>query len=138
MPRRVVFHEFGGPDVLRIEETAPPQAGPGQVRVRIRYAGLNLRERQSGMYRGKTKISKKGRPLLRKILGQAVMLLVRKDALYGDYYHRKKEEEKVCGRKIMTNVSRKFLKMLYGWYKSGDEFDVNRIFQCESEFKSAA
>lgn len=41
MPRRVVFHEFGGPDVLRIEETAPPQAGPGQVRVRIRYAGLN-------------------------------------------------------------------------------------------------
>ncbi|MCI1748688.1 MAG: NADP-dependent oxidoreductase [Acidipropionibacterium sp.] len=41
MPRRIVFHEFGGPDVLRVEETAPPQAGPGQLRVRIRYAGLN-------------------------------------------------------------------------------------------------
>lgn len=41
MPRRIVFHEFGGPDVLRVEKTAPPQAGPGQVRVRVQYAGLN-------------------------------------------------------------------------------------------------
>ncbi|QCV87481.1 NADP-dependent oxidoreductase [Acidipropionibacterium jensenii] len=41
MPRRVVFHEFGGVEGLRVEEAAPLQAGPGQVRVRVRYAGLN-------------------------------------------------------------------------------------------------
>lgn len=41
-------------------------------RALLRYAGLNLRERQSGTYRGQTRLSKKGRPLLRKILGQRV------------------------------------------------------------------
>ena len=38
-------------------------------RMLLRYAGLNIRMRQSGQYKGQYKISKKGRPLLRKILG---------------------------------------------------------------------
>jgi len=33
--------EFGGPDVLHIEEVPAPQAGPGQVVVRIQAAGVN-------------------------------------------------------------------------------------------------
>ncbi|MEU4290095.1 NADP-dependent oxidoreductase [Kribbella sp. NPDC026596] len=37
----VVFTEFGGPEVLRTEEVAEPHAGPGQVRVRVRAAGVN-------------------------------------------------------------------------------------------------
>jgi NADPH2:quinone reductase len=34
-------HQFGGPDVLRLEEVPDPQAGPGQVRVRIHAVGVN-------------------------------------------------------------------------------------------------
>ena len=37
----VVFEEFGGPEVLRIEEVAEPHAGPGQARIRVRAAGVN-------------------------------------------------------------------------------------------------
>jgi NADPH:quinone reductase-like Zn-dependent oxidoreductase len=37
----VVFEEFGGPEVLRIEDVAEPHAGPGQARVRVRAAGVN-------------------------------------------------------------------------------------------------
>jgi NADPH:quinone reductase-like Zn-dependent oxidoreductase len=37
----VVFSEFGGPEVLRTEEVAEPHAGPGQVRIRVRAAGVN-------------------------------------------------------------------------------------------------
>ncbi|TCC56475.1 NADP-dependent oxidoreductase [Kribbella pittospori] len=37
----VVFEEFGGPEVLRVRDVAEPHAGPGQVRVRVRAAGVN-------------------------------------------------------------------------------------------------
>jgi NADPH:quinone reductase-like Zn-dependent oxidoreductase len=37
----VVFEEFGGPEVLRIQDVAEPHAGPGQVRVKVRAAGVN-------------------------------------------------------------------------------------------------
>jgi transposase len=61
-------------------------------RALLRYAGLNLRERQSGTYRGQTRLSKKGRPLLRKVLGQTIFPVLRRRFLYGPYYHRKREE----------------------------------------------
>ncbi|TCO48432.1 NADPH:quinone reductase-like Zn-dependent oxidoreductase [Kribbella antiqua] len=37
----VVFEEFGGPEVLRTEDVAEPHPGPGEVRVRVRAAGVN-------------------------------------------------------------------------------------------------
>ncbi|MFI6678144.1 NADP-dependent oxidoreductase [Kribbella sp. NPDC050470] len=37
----VVFEEFGGPEVLRTQDVAEPHAGPGEVRVRVRAAGVN-------------------------------------------------------------------------------------------------
>ena len=116
-----------------IAETGPLSDFPNWRKL-IRFAGQNLRERQSGTYRGKTKISKKGRPLLRKVLNQAVLPLVKRSGLYGEYYHSKKVNEKMSGTKAMTAVSRKFLKMLYGWYKSGKEFDKTRVFMCESSY----
>jgi NADPH:quinone reductase-like Zn-dependent oxidoreductase len=37
----VVFEEFGGPEVLRTQDVAEPHAGPGEVRVAVRAAGVN-------------------------------------------------------------------------------------------------
>src|SRR4029453_10938145 len=34
-------HEFGGPEVLRLEEVPTPQPGPGQVLVRVHATGVN-------------------------------------------------------------------------------------------------
>ncbi|MEV6273005.1 NADP-dependent oxidoreductase [Kribbella sp. NPDC051936] len=39
--RAVVFEEFGGPEVLEVQEVPEPQAGPGQVRIKVRAAGVN-------------------------------------------------------------------------------------------------
>ncbi|KAA2257579.1 NADP-dependent oxidoreductase [Solihabitans fulvus] len=39
--KRVNFAEFGGPDVLRLVDAEEPHAGPGQVRVAVRAAGVN-------------------------------------------------------------------------------------------------
>src|ERR1700761_4118902 len=39
--RAVQLESFGGPEVLKLREVPAPQAGPGQVRVRVTAAGLN-------------------------------------------------------------------------------------------------
>jgi NADPH:quinone reductase len=39
--KAIRVHEFGGPEVLRLEEVPTPQPGPGQVLVRIRGGGVN-------------------------------------------------------------------------------------------------
>ncbi|GAA0609235.1 NADP-dependent oxidoreductase [Kribbella sandramycini] len=37
----VVFEEFGGPEVLAVQEVPEPQAGAGQVRIKVHAAGVN-------------------------------------------------------------------------------------------------
>ncbi|WP_217197252.1 NADP-dependent oxidoreductase [Streptomyces buecherae] len=39
--RKVSFAEFGGPDVLQLIDAEEPHAGPGQIRVAVRAAGVN-------------------------------------------------------------------------------------------------
>ncbi len=39
--RRIQYSSIGGPEVLEVVETPDPHAGPGEVRVRVRAAGLN-------------------------------------------------------------------------------------------------
>jgi NADPH:quinone reductase-like Zn-dependent oxidoreductase len=37
----IVFEEFGGPEVLQVKEIEEPHAGPGEVRVAVKAAGVN-------------------------------------------------------------------------------------------------
>lgn len=39
--KAIRVHEFGGPEVMRLEEVPGPQAGPGQVVVRVHAIGVN-------------------------------------------------------------------------------------------------
>ena len=39
--RAALFHEFGGPDVIRVEAVATPQPGAEEVLVQVRAASLN-------------------------------------------------------------------------------------------------
>ncbi|MEF9438598.1 MAG: IS110 family transposase [Candidatus Mariimomonas ferrooxydans] len=107
-------------------------------RLLMRYAGLNIQMRQSGQYSGQNKISKKGRVLLRKILMNIALPLVKRDRIYGQYYHRKKEVDKMVGNKAMTCVARHFLRKFYGWCKSGEAFNLDRFFTCETQYRKAA
>ena len=107
-------------------------------RMLMRYAGLNIRMRQSGKYNGQNKISKKGRASLRKILMNIALPMVKRERIYGAYYHRKKEEDKMVGNKAMICVARHFIRKFYGWYKSGKAFDLDRFFTCEAQYRRAA
>ena len=44
MVRAVRYDEFGGIDVLRIDEVERPVPGDGQVLVRVKAAGINISE----------------------------------------------------------------------------------------------
>ena len=50
--RTVVIHEFGGPEVLRLEDRPVGEPGPGQVRIRHKACGLNFIDiyQRSGLY----------------------------------------------------------------------------------------
>jgi NADPH2:quinone reductase len=49
---RIAVHETGGPEVLRLEEVALPDPGPGQVRVRVSACGVNFIDvyHRTGLY----------------------------------------------------------------------------------------
>ncbi len=50
--KAIVLTKTGGPDVLRVSEVSEPVPGPGEVRVRIHYAGINYAEilSRKGLY----------------------------------------------------------------------------------------
>ena len=51
--KAVQFSEYGGPEVLQVVEVEAPHAGPGQVRIAVRAAGVNPSDwkRRAGQYR---------------------------------------------------------------------------------------
>jgi NADPH:quinone reductase-like Zn-dependent oxidoreductase len=42
----IVFDTYGGPEVLRLAQADVPRPGPGQVRLRVRAAGVNQLDRK--------------------------------------------------------------------------------------------
>lgn len=104
----------------------------------LRYGGSNLRERSSGTFVGQIRIARKGRSQLRRVLSQIALPLVRAGCLFGAYFRRKRQVEKMAGPKVMTAVARKLVKMIWGWVHSGAAFDPARVFTCRAEFSRAA
>ena len=51
--RRIQYHQYGGPEVLRLEEWQPGRPGPGEVLVRVRAAGVNPMD--IGIHQGRVK-----------------------------------------------------------------------------------
>ena len=124
--------------MARLLGEAGPLSAYSSWRQLLRMAGANLRERKSGKYVGQTRIARTGRPLLRAILNQMALPLVKRNRLFGSYYHHKTGVQKMPGAKAMTAVSRKIVKMIWGWYRSGAAFDARRVFTCGGEHRRVA
>lgn len=108
-------------------------------RVLFKYAGVNLRVRESGQFKGQIKFSKKGRNDLRGVTGKIVFGLVRKTELFGPFYHRKKElNPNVPGTKRMAIFERKLLRLYYSMACRRAGFSVDRFSRCESQYRMAA
>jgi len=78
----------------------------------MKLAGLDLYEISSGKHKGKKRISKRGRPLLRKILYFAALNTIREGGIFHSYYKRLigKGKEKM---KAIIAVARKLFKVIF-------------------------
>jgi NADPH:quinone reductase-like Zn-dependent oxidoreductase len=52
--RRIQYHQYGGPEVMRLEDVEPPRPGAGEVLVRVRAAAANPMD--WGIRRGNLKV----------------------------------------------------------------------------------
>jgi hypothetical protein len=124
-------------NLARIVGETGPLSDFSSSRQLKRYAGINLLNRESGYYKGKTRISKKGRVRLRMILNQSIFHLIKKDRMLGPYYHGLKERG-MSGTKAMSVVSRKLVDILFALSKPGVVFNEQRLFKSEQTFIKAA
>lgn len=80
-----------------------------------KVAGLNLKETSSGMKKGKTKISKRGRSNLRNILYQASMVMVAKNQAFKEIYEHltKRQDNKLTGKQAIVALSVRLIKVMH-------------------------
>jgi transposase len=94
----------------------------------MKLAGLNLYEVSSGKHRGKLRISKRGRPLMRKFLYLAALSTVRKGGAMHEWYQR------ALGRgmkktKALVAVSRKLLGIIFALVRNHSVYVENYVKQ---------
>jgi transposase len=108
----------------------------GTIGELTKLAGLDLYEVSSGKHRGKLRISKRGRPLIRKLLYLAALSTVRKGGVMHVWYQR------AMGRgmkktKALVAVSRKLLGIIFALVRDHSVYVENYTKQ-KPVFQEAA
>ncbi len=78
----------------------------------IKLAGLNLYEVSSGQHRGKRRITRRGRSLLRAALYRAAVCVVRRSGLLREFYERLRVRGKY-GAVALVAVACKLMRVLF-------------------------
>jgi transposase len=86
-----------------------------------KLAGLDLFEISSGKYKGNRRISKRGRPLMRKLLYFASLNVVRKGGIMHQYYHKCLKRGMVK-MKALIAVARKLLGVIFALVRDHSEY----------------
>lgn len=98
-----------------------------------RFAGLNLVENSSGIHKGKTKISKRGRAALRSILFLMACNMVNNNeemkTLYKYLVTRKKNPLKK--KQALVAIEGKIIQIIYAIITKNLEYDATRVFTTE-------
>ena len=89
--------------------------------------GLNLKERSSGRYQGRLKITKRGPSIARRWMYFAAMRTVQ-DASVRSWYAAKKVKDKDRGRGALIAVMRKLALACYAVGARGETFDPALLF----------
>lgn len=102
----------------------------------IKHAGLDLFEISSGKHKGKRRISKRGRPLLRKLLFFASINVVRKGGILHQQYqlHLQKGMPKI---KALVAISRKLLSIVFALVRNHSIY-MDNYSKIKYQLKEAA
>lgn len=91
-----------------------------------KLAGLDLFEISSGKHNGKRRISKRGRPLLRKLLFFAALNVVRQGGIMHERYHRYLNNGMVK-MKALVAIVRKLLHIMFALVRNRSEYVTDYI-----------
>ena len=91
-------------------------------------AGLNLIENSSGKHKGKTKISKRGRPYLRHMLYIAGEIGIRHNSEMRLYYQylRLRKKNPLCGNQAVVATGLKIMRILFHLAKTGEYYNPDK------------
>jgi transposase len=94
----------------------------------IAYGGLDIEIKESGLWKGKAKLSKRGSGLLRRMLYMAALRsLHREDSAFGAYYQRLLARGRKYGSALMA-VMRKMLAVAAHLLKhEEEEYDPHKV-----------
>jgi transposase len=121
--------EFGATTVVVLRAELGDVArfhGSAQV---VAYAGLDVTVRESGKWKGRRKLSKRGSGVLRRCLFLAALgsLRGRSASAFGAYY-RALEARGLHGYRALMAVMRKMLVVAYHLLKSGERYDPTKVW----------
>jgi len=118
---RVIASEIGDMERFRHPPSGKP---PRDMDKRIlAFAGAEPRLRESGKWKGRTKISKRGSPALRTALWQASAMCRLHNPLFADVYQRQVSRGKPHSVALFY-VARKLVEVLCGMYKTDMPFSL--------------
>jgi transposase len=88
----------------------------------IKLSGLNLYEISSGQHRGRKRITKRGRPLLRQMLYLAGLRLIKQEGVFSQFYKRLVEKGKAKPQAIVA-MGCKLLRVLFAMVRDNRKFE---------------
>ena len=100
----------------------------------VSYAGLDIVINQSGNYKGKSRISKKGNRYIRHVLYNAAMSFRKYSKTGAEYYQRLLEKKKIKKMAIVA-TERKLLTIMFSLWKKDQFFDDNYSWNAQHSTK---
>ena len=101
----------------------------------IKLAGLNLYTLSSGTFRGRTRITKRGRPLLRRIVYMAALRMCRRDRPLREF--RDRLLDRIAAPQITVACCRKLLRLMYAMVRDGVAYQPGRLAVADPEQAAA-
>jgi transposase len=99
------------------------------IRQVVSYAGLDVVMKESGNFKGKTKISKKGNNRIRQCLFMPAMSAIQHNVKIKELYSRIVERNPDIKRKGVVAGMRKLLILIFVLWKKNEDYDPNYVWQ---------
>ena len=102
-------------------------SGPRGAHRILAYAGLDPRVRESGQWKGRAKMSKRGSPVLRTALYQAASMVRLHHPYFAAIYERHRHQKQKHHATAISHVARKLVEVIYAVCKSNQPFDPAKL-----------
>jgi len=99
------------------------------IRQVVSYAGLDIEMKESGNFKGKTKISKKGNARIRQCLFMPALSATMCNEKIKELYERINERNPQTKRKGVVAGMRKLLILIFILWKKNEEYDSNHVWK---------